>query len=208
MVSESDGPSSSKTGGISSSMTHPLDMLGDTYGIFDLMMDTSSIKPILTEILCSSDHWRRNGRHPVVLSTFPFSAIAREINASCSEALFYEIANVERMIVGDSRHAMNLGDQLAFEIFSTVMMISDLDIFLLGASNLYLSDRRGFNRDLTDVFWSSFISSLLMRNDRNRLFILIKGGLKYVSDLLSEYIVARISMELSDQTIRIRLIYL
>ncbi|KAA8923430.1 hypothetical protein [Thermoplasma sp.] len=208
MVSENDGRMDIGTVRKSSFIGHPLEVLGDTYGVFELLMDTSKIKPILSGMLCSQEYWQQKSRLPVVLSTFPFSTLAREISSSCPSTPLYQIGNVERMVVGDSRHAMNLGDQLAFEIFSTVMRISDMDIFLLGASNLYISDRKGFQRDFTDVFWSSFISSLLIRNDRIRLLVLSRGGLRYVDDLLTGYIVARLRIEVSDQSLMTRLIYL
>ncbi|WP_297215274.1 hypothetical protein [Thermoplasma sp.] len=184
------------------------DVLNDRYGVFELVIEKAKINASLIRLFRDSKEWEQRNRFPVIISSFSFSSFSGDIKSKCSDTKFYAIANVDRMIVGDSRHAVNLGDQLAFEIFSSVLRITDLDIFLLGASDIYISDRRGFNREFTETFWNSCISSLLARNDRNRLFWINWGGLRDVEEILASYTIASIYLDISGQSSIIKVKFL
>ena len=87
----------------------------------------------------------RDGRSAIVLYNFGYEDIARQVSSNCKNSTLLEIGNIDRAIIGDSRHAANLGDQMASEIFADSMKFRKLDIFIIGASNIFLSDRKGFS---------------------------------------------------------------
>lgn len=178
----------------------------DLFGVFELRMKVNDAPEIISSLL-SGDYAKANPeRKPIILSTFLLRGLALDLQSKFPGHTFLELGNIERLIVGDSRHAMNLGDQLASELFASVLKISDIDIYLLGGSNLFISDRKGINDRYTDLFWNSFISSLMNRLDRNRLLIFNTGGVRYVEELLKGYYRAAIHADLVHDSVDFQVI--
>ena len=138
----------------------------------------------------------RDDRHTIVLYNFGFEATARQISSKCKNATFLEMGNLDRAIVGDSRHAGNLGDQMASEIFADSMKLRNLDIFIIGASNIFLSDRKGFSMRFTEQFWNSFISAINTINNDSRLIMFSKRGNTEVEKLLYSLSHAVVSVDI------------
>jgi len=97
--------------------------------------------------------------------------VARDIKNQCNTAGFFSIGNIESSITADARHARNLGDQLASEVFANMMAIASLDIFIVGADRIFISDRKGYSRRFTEEFWNAFVSSINCSRNRNRIFL-------------------------------------
>lgn len=178
-----------------SSLNSLYNSIRDIFGVFDLRMKVNNAPTIISLLLSDKHSDEHQERKPIVLSTFLLRGLALDLQSRFPDVTFLELANIERLIVGDSRHAMNLGDQLASEVFASVLAISNIDIYLLGASNVFISDRKGINDRYTDIFWNSFISSLMNRLDGNRLFIYNTGGVRYVEELIRGYCRASIQAD-------------
>ncbi|MCL5679138.1 MAG: hypothetical protein M1301_02815 [Candidatus Thermoplasmatota archaeon] len=138
----------------------------------------------------------RDDRSTIILYNFGYEATARAAAGKCKNATLLEIGNIDRAIIGDSRHAANLGDQLASEIFADSMKFRNLDVFIIGASNIFLSDRKGFNMRFTEQFWNSFISAVNTINNDSRLIMFSKRGNTEVEKLLISLSNAVISVDI------------
>ena len=138
----------------------------------------------------------RDGRSAIVLYNFGYEDIARQVSSNCKNSTLLEIGNIDRAIIGDSRHAANLGDQMASEIFADSMKFRKLDIFIIGASNIFLSDRKGFSMRFTEQFWNSFISAINTINNDSRLIMFSKRGNTEVEKLLYSLSHAVVSVDI------------
>ena len=138
----------------------------------------------------------RDGRSAIVLYNFGYEDIARQVSSNCKNSTLLEIGNIDRAIIGDSRHAANLGDQMASEIFADSMKFRKLDIFIIGASNIFLSDRKGFSMRFTEQFWNSFISAINTINNDSRLIMFSKRGNTEVEKLLFSLSHAVVSVDI------------
>ena len=143
----------------------------------------------------------RDDRSAIVLYNFGYEATARQVSSECKNSTLLEIGNIDRAIIGDSRHATNLGDQMASEIFADSMKFRKLDIFIIGASNIFLSDRKGFNMRFTEQFWNSFISAINTINNDSRLIMFNKRGNTEVEKLLISLSNALISVDVVNDSL-------
>ncbi|MHB1708813.1 MAG: hypothetical protein ACYCT2_04985 [Thermoplasmataceae archaeon] len=143
----------------------------------------------------------RDDRYAIILYNFGYEATARQVSSKCKNATLLEIGNIDRAIVGDSRHAGNLGDQMASEIFADSMKLRNLDIFIIGASNIFLSDRKGFNMRFTEQFWNSFISAINTINNDSKLIMFSKRGNTEVEKLLISLSNAVVSVDIVNDNI-------
>ncbi len=117
-----------------------------------------------------------SSRTTIIVYYYAFEDIAKSIKEKCQDSILLSIANVDRAIIGDARHATNLGDQMASEIFASAFGYTNLDIIMIGAGNLYLADRKGMNEKFTEHFWDSFISALNVTANNNRLILYSRKG--------------------------------
>ena len=138
----------------------------------------------------------RDDRSAIVLYNFGYEATAQQVSSKCKNAILLEIGNIDKAILGDSRHAANLGDQMASEIFADSMKFRNLDIFIIGASNIFLSDRKGFNMRFTEQFWNSFISAINTINNDSRIIMFSKRGNTEVEKLLISLCNAVVSVDI------------
>ena len=138
----------------------------------------------------------RDDRSAIVLYNFGYEVTAQQVSSKCKNAILLEIGNVDKAILGDSRHAANLGDQMASEIFADSMKFRNLDIFIIGASNIFLSDRKGFNMRFTEQFWNSFISAINTINNDSRIIMFSKRGNTEVEKLLISLSNAVVSVDI------------
>ena len=143
----------------------------------------------------------RDGRSAIVLYNFGYEDIARQVSSNCKNSTLLEIGNIDRAIIGDSRHAANLGDQMASEIFADSMKFRKLDIFIIGASNIFLSDRKGFSMRFTEQFWNSFISAINTINNDSRLIMFSKRGNTEVEKLLFSLSHAVVSVDIVNDSL-------
>lgn len=136
----------------------------------------------------------RNGTS-IILYSFWHEETAKRIHSICKDIFLFEVGNIDKAIVGDTRHATNLGDQMASEIFANSMKFQNLDIFILGSDNIFISDRKGFNLRYTEHFWNSFISALNTASNNSRVIIFNKTGSTEVKDVLLSLSNAILSLE-------------
>jgi len=129
---------------------------------------------------CYCDH----DRTTIILYSFWHEKTAKQIQSMCKDSFLFEVSNIDKAVVGDTRHATNLGDQMASEIFANSMKFQNLDIFIIGAGNIFLSDRRGFNLRFTEHFWNSLIAAINTVSNNSRLIIYKKTGDSEVKDIL------------------------
>jgi|GEM_PF-7040670 len=123
--------------------------------------------PVLISLILEGS----SGRNKVTIYSYSNEAIAKTITAKFPNALIFALGNVDSAIMEGSRHAKNLGDQLASEIFVNTVAIQDLDIIVIGADRISISDRKGYSRRFTEEFWNSFISSINCYKNHNRIFL-------------------------------------
>ncbi len=142
-----------------------------------------------------------DARSAIVLYNFGYEEIARQVSSNCKNSTLLEIGNIDRAIIGDSRHAANLGDQMASEIFADSMKFRKLDIFIIGASNIFLSDRKGFSMRFTEQFWNSFISAINTINNDSRLIMFSKRGNTEVEKLLVSLSHAVVSVDIVNDSL-------
>ena len=140
-------------------------------------------------------------RSAIVLYNFGYEETAKQLSSECKNSVFLEIGNIDKAIIGDSRHAANLGDQMASEIFADSMKFQNLDIFIIGASNIFLSDRKGLNMRFTEQFWNSFISAINAINNNSRLIMFSKGGSGEVEKLLISLSNAVVSVDIVNDSL-------
>jgi len=133
--------------------------------IFTKSSETSL--PHLFSGICKSDARRKQ----IIIYSFGHYEVARDIKNQCSTPGFFSLGNIESSITADARHARNLGDQLASEVFANMMAIASLDIFIVGADRIFISDRKGYSRRFTEEFWNAFVSSINCSRNRNRIFL-------------------------------------
>lgn len=149
--------------------------------------------PVLFSGLC------RNGvnRNRIIIYSHGNENLAKEIRSGCPDAGFFSLGNVESSITADSRHARNLGDQFASEIFANMMAIQNLDIIIIGADRIFISDRKGYSRRFTEEFWNSFLSSINSSRNNSRVFIQCGPG----NDEVNQYLLSLCSFVLSADVI-------
>jgi hypothetical protein len=143
----------------------------------------------------------RDDRTAIILYSFGYEATARMAGSLCKNSTLLEIGNIDRAIIGDSRHAANLGDQMASEIFADSMKFRKLDVFIIGASNIFLSDRKGLNMRFTEQFWNSFISAINAINNDSRLIMFSKRGNTEVEKLLTSLSNAVVSVDIVNDSL-------
>ena len=166
-----------------------------TYPVVTIKTRESLLESVIPHYDC------RDERSAIVLYNFSYEANARQVSTKCKNATLLEIGNIDRAIIGDSRHATNLGDQMASEIFADSMKFRNLDIFIIGASNIFLSDRKGFNMRFTEQFWNSFISAINTINNDSRLIMFSKRGNTEVEKLLTSLSNAVVSVDIVNESL-------
>jgi len=123
--------------------------------------------PVLISLILEA----KSRRNKVIIYSYGNEAVAKTIKARYPTALIFALGNMDSAIVAGSRHAKNLGDQLAAEVFASTMAIQDLDIIVIGADRVSISDREGYSRRLTEEFWNTFTSSINCYKNHNRIFL-------------------------------------
>ena len=151
-----------------------------------------ALDAFISQCYCSPD------RTTIILYSFWHEKTAKQIQSVCKDSLLLEVGNIDKAIVGDARHATNIGDQMASEIFANSMKFQNLNIFILGAGNVFISDSKGFSFRFTEHFWNSFISALNATSNNSRLIIFNKAGSSEVKDILLSLSNAVLSLDVVD----------
>lgn len=166
-----------------------------TYRVVTIKARESLLESVIPHYDCRDD------RSTIILYNFGYEATASLVGSRCKKAALLEMGNIDRAIIGDSRHAANLGDQMASEIFADSMEFRKLDIFIIGASNIFLSDRKGLNMRFTEQFWNSFISAVNTINNDSRLILFSKRGNTEVERLLASLSNAVVSVDIVNDSL-------
>ena len=169
-------------------------------GIVFIKSNESAL-PYLFSVICENDAKRK----PVIIYSFGHYEIARNVKNECNSAGFFSLGNVESSITADARHARNLGDQLASEVFASMMAIEDLDIFLVGADRIFISDRKGYSRRFTEEFWNAFVSSINCSKNHSRIFLYCGPENEEVTRYLLSLSTHIISADLVDDALDIQI---
>lgn len=181
---------------LQSSFVNDLDrqwsLLKETLSKFPIVFletNEDNLDAFIQQCYCDGD------RTSIILYSFWHEETAKRMHSICKNSFLFEVGNIDKAIVGDTRHATNLGDQMASEIFAGSMRLQKLDIFILGSGDIFISDRKGFNFRFTEHFWNSFISALNTTSNNSRVMIFNKTGSTEVKDILLRLSSAVLSLD-------------
>jgi len=160
-----------------------------------------SALPFLFSDICENDGERKQA----IVYSFGHYEVARKVKSGCNSAGFFSLANIESSITADARHARNLGYQLASEVFASMMAIESLDIFIVGADRIFISDRKGYSRRYTEEFWNAFVSSINCSRNQNRIFLYCGAENEEVTRYLLSLSTHIISADLVDDAMDIQI---